>query len=92
MDNEKAMVILAFNRPALELDSQNSREIDFYAKNRKFADGMKIVAIEGGAEDWAAYIGPIWLPHETIAQEGDKLGEETATLLFPSFASLLYRR
>jgi len=55
-----------------------------------------VVAIEGHANDWAAYIGAVagknhqeeW--KEVLAQ-GSKLSRELAEFLFPEFKDLQYR-
>ena len=46
------------------------------------AFGVKIVAIVGYANDWAAYIGPIDWSDEMVADQGDKLSPEHARPLF----------
>jgi len=54
------------------------------------------VAVEGHAEDWAAYIGAV--PGESpehewqeVAQNGSKLPQRVAEVLFPEFKHLAYR-
>jgi len=54
------------------------------------------VAVEGHADDWAAYIGPVegechdkeWYD---VYRYGSKLRREIAELLFPSFTDRRYR-
>lgn len=63
-----------------------------YLTASKVFDGCQIVAIEGGAEDWAAYVGPFSAPQDDVARFGDKLDSHTAALLFPWLCHLSYRR
>ena len=61
--------------------------------------GVQIVAVEGAANDWAAYIGgvaytdPEGAAMEWVGRHGCKLSEEEATFFFPHIASsdLKYR-
>jgi len=55
-----------------------------------------VVAVEGYADDWAAYIGAVkGEDHETeweeVKDHGSKLAREVAELLFPQFRELHYR-
>ena len=55
-----------------------------------------VVAVEGYANDWAAYIGAVagkdhqkeWLD---VRDHGSKLPREVAEVLFPNFKDLHYR-
>ncbi len=57
------------------------------------AVAVKIVAVVGDGGTWAAYMGLSDWDDERVAQEGDKILEEAAQLLFPQFvrAELRYR-
>ena len=46
------------------------------------AFAIKIVAVAGYANDWAAYIGPTDWSDEMVAEQGDKLSPEQAGPLF----------
>ena len=46
------------------------------------AFAIKIVAVAGKDNDWAAYQGASWWDDERIASEGDKLLREAAEPLF----------
>lgn len=46
------------------------------------AYAIKIVAIVGSANDWAAYYGPSNWPDILVATSGTKLEESTATALY----------
>ena len=46
------------------------------------AFAIKVVAVAGYADDWAAYIGPSYWPGERVAEQGDKLSPEQAGPLF----------
>ena len=46
------------------------------------AFGFKVVAVAGRANDWAAYIGPLWWSSKDIVEQGDKLSPEQAGPLF----------
>ena len=55
-----------------------------------------VVAVEGHAGDWAAYIGAVrGLCHDVewkeVAEHGNKLAKELAEFLFPEFKDLQYR-
>ena len=56
-----------------------------------------IVAVEGGDNDWAAYIGASDCTEyeedavRDVACNGSKLSREMATLLFPHITGLAYR-
>lgn len=57
------------------------------------AIAVKVVAVIGYGGEWAAYMGlTSWTDDET-AQQGDKILEEAAELLFPQIAraGLVYR-
>ena len=56
--------------------------------------GMKVIAIVGYADDWAAYQAPLNWTDIHLAEEGNKLDEITAKRLFPRMAeaNLYYRR
>jgi len=56
--------------------------------------GFKIVAVIGGAGDWAAYEGLTDWSDELVAKMGDKLPQDVAEMLFtaPPRAGLVYRR
>ena len=46
------------------------------------AFAIKIVAVAGYVDDWAAYIGPAHWSDERVATQGDKLSPEQAGPLF----------
>ena len=46
------------------------------------AFAIKVVAVAGYANDWAAYIGPSDWTDERVAEQGDKLSPEQAGPLF----------
>ena len=55
-----------------------------------------VVAVEGYAHDWAAYIGAVEGKNhneevEEVARHGSKLSRELAEFLFPQFKDLQYR-
>ena len=55
-----------------------------------------VVAVEGYAHDWAAYIGAVEGKNhveevEEVARHGSKLSRELAEFLFPHFKDLHYR-
>jgi len=54
---------------------------------------MKVVAVVGHANDWAAYKGPSDWSDDDVARNGDKIGEEEAKRLFYSLghSDLVYR-
>ena len=58
-----------------------------------FRFGLKVVAVIGGNDDWAAYQGPLEWPDDRVAEEGDKVSEAAAEGLFPmpKRAGLFYR-
>ena len=43
---------------------------------------IKVVAVAGCGNDWAAYYGPTTWSDAEVAQNGDKLSREQATPLF----------
>jgi len=43
---------------------------------------IKVVAVAGYGDDWAAYYGPTAWPDEKVAMYGDKLSPDQATPLF----------
>lgn len=47
---------------------------------------LKIVAVEGDADDWAAYYGDMSMRIVEIAAHGIKLPKEIAEALFPALA------
>ena len=49
------------------------------------AAAIKVIAVVGSDNDWAAYIGPSDWPDELIATYGAKIDREAAELLFPVF-------
>ena len=49
------------------------------------AAALKIVAWAGQGGDWAAYSGPSDWPDQKVAEEGDKIDQKAAELLFPAF-------
>ena len=56
-----------------------------------------VVAVEGYAHDWAAYIGAVPGENhdeeaEEVTRHGSKLPRELAEFLFPHFKDLHYRR
>lgn len=53
---------------------------------------VRVVAVEGAVNDWAAYESPISWPAEKTMEEGDKLNEEEAARLFPFLKIERYRR
>lgn len=46
------------------------------------AFAIKVVAVTGHANDWAAYLGPAYWPDTDVADSGDKILESTAKRLF----------
>jgi hypothetical protein len=52
-----------------------------------------VCATGSHGDDWAAYKGLSYWPDEEVLASGDKLPEEAAVALFPSFAwaGLVYR-
>ena len=55
-----------------------------------------VVAIEGSANDWAAYIGAVRgenhnLEYREVAEHGSKLPKDVAEVLFPDFKDLTWR-
>ena len=46
------------------------------------AFAIKVVAVAGHADDWAAYYGPSEWSKEQVAQSGNKLAKEQAEPLF----------
>lgn len=56
--------------------------------------GYKVIAVIGGNNDWAAYVGLTDKTDEEIAMSGDKLLQEQAEKLFfaPKAIGLKYRR
>ena len=69
-----------------------SREGASLARQDFFAGGIRIVAVAGEVDDWAAYAGQINCPPEDIAREGGKIGESTSRMLFGWLLHLNYRR
>lgn len=53
---------------------------------------LRVVATEGGIEDWAAYAGPANLGPTDIAQNGSKLFEDDAVRIFAVLNPKRYRR
>lgn len=51
------------------------------------AFAIKVVAVAGFADDWAAYRGPSDWPDGLVAEQGDKLSQEAAEALFYVMAS-----
>ncbi len=47
---------------------------------------VKIVAVVGYGNDWAAYIGPSEWTDQRVSEEGDKISEDAAKNLFPAMA------
>ena len=62
--------------------------------NEPGSHGKPVVAVIGWAHDWAAYEQsyPDQVTYEEIASNGDKIGRDEATTLFPELASLRYRQ
>jgi len=54
---------------------------------------IKVCAVKGFDNDWAAYKGFSYWTDEEVLASGDKLSEEAAVALFPGFAQagLMYR-
>lgn len=50
--------------------------------NEGDAFALKVVAVAGHADDWAAYRGPSDWTDEEVASSGDKLAKEAAEALF----------
>ncbi|GAG81689.1 unnamed protein product [marine sediment metagenome] len=68
------------------------RRIQYKALDSK----VLVVAKEGHAGDWAAYIGAVpGYSHDAewreVASDGSKLPESVARILFPAFEDLVYR-
>ena len=47
---------------------------------------VKVVAVVGYSNDWAAYIGPSDWTDEQISKDGDKVSEDAAVNLFPAMS------
>ena len=54
---------------------------------------IKVCAVKGQDDDWAAYKGFSYWTDEEVIASGDKLPEAAAAAIFPSFAwaGLVYR-
>mgnify|MGYP001573478085 CR=1 FL=1 len=78
---------------ALTMLSESCSEIAYVMRSSHLRYGLRIVATEGRVNDWAAYVCSIEDSGEECERFGDKLSEETATLLFPWMATKRkYRR
>jgi len=81
----------------LEVDTEAQQYSELRFTHRALDRQVLAVAVPGGADDWAAYIGAVpGKSHEkevqAVAAEGSKLLKEVATLLFPQFDPEKYRR
>lgn len=47
--------------------------------------GYKVIAVVGGANDWAAYLGLTSQTDDEVARNGDKISKDAAEALFPIF-------
>lgn len=72
--------------------ARTSAEGAYLLRQEIFAEGIRILAVLGHAEDWAAYYGPLDWISERVQREGDKLGEMAAERLFPFIAGALSYR
>ena len=84
-------VALKLDAAGLKYLAKHAPQIGYFTANKVFAVGCQIVAIEGGAEDWAAYVGPFSALQEDVERYGDKIDSRTAALLFPWLCHLSYR-
>lgn len=50
-----------------------------------YASAIKVVAVTGYDDDWAAYLGPSDWSDDQVAEQGDKIDEIAAGRLFPAF-------
>ena len=57
-----------------------------------YANGIIVVAVEGQAEDWAAYFAEAEKGAEYCERHGNKLSAATAEILFPWLAEWLTYR
>lgn len=57
------------------------------------AVALKVCAVKGFDNDWAAYQGFSYWSDGEVAASGDKLSEDAANAIFPGFAQagLMYR-
>jgi len=53
---------------------------------------LRVVAVRGDANDWAAYAGPASWSEQMIREHGNKLLESDAARLFPILRADRYRR
>ena len=56
-----------------------------------FGEHVRVVAVEGAVEDWAAYAGRVDASLEEIAMHGAKLPADVARQLFPMLKPKAYR-
>lgn len=71
---------------AMRLLGQSVPEIGYFCKIPSCAYGIMVVAVEGQADDWAAYVTEAARGAEYCERQGDKLGADTAAVLFPWMA------
>lgn len=55
----------------------------WYAKQKSLQPGVRVVAVTGEGDDWAAYLGPLDWPSLEVELSGDKMSEHNARQLFP---------
>lgn len=72
---------------------------DYYSEGPTLLDravvgtaiACKVVAVVGGSGDWAAYRGLADESDEHVARSGDKISQEAAEGLFPTFRDMGFR-
>ena len=79
-------VDLRLGPQAMRLLSQFVQEIEVIRKIPSYTYGIIVVAVEGHAEDWAAYFAEAEKGAAYCEQHGDKLSASTAAVLFPWLA------
>jgi hypothetical protein len=53
---------------------------------------LRVVAVRGDVDDWAAYAGPASWPEQQVREHGNKLLQEDAARIFPILKADRYRR
>lgn len=81
----------------LKVDAEAMQYSELRFTHRALDRQVLIVAVPGGADDWAAYIGAVpGKSHDrevqSVAETGSKLLKETAAHFFPQFDPEKYRR
>ena len=65
--------------------------IDYWGRDSARVKRFRVIAVKGGAEDWAAYAGPEnWLATDVL-EHGMKLSLDVATGIFPLLDAKRYR-